>query len=241
MRIKKDCWLLNKPIAHRGFWGGAVVENSLLAYENAIKHGYPIEIDLRTSSDGEIFSFHDQTLNRMTGVDGNIYDKTASELSKLKLIGCDETIPTLKSVLDLVDGQTPLLIEFKDQPNNSYVKKAVEMLKEYKGEFAVQSFNPLILLEIKKLAPEFIRGVLATATHAKRENSVRRYVLKNMPFNFLIKPDFISYSFEDLPLKKSKVKNTPVITWTVTNKETATMVKDFSKNIIFEKFIPTAK
>ena len=63
-------------------------------------------------------------------------------------------------------------------------------------------------------------------------------VVKNMLLNPVIKPDFISYSFEDLPLKKSKVKNIPVITWTVTNKETAKAVKPYAKNIIFEKFIP---
>ena len=28
-----------------------------------------------------------------------------------------------------------------------------------------------------------------------------------MLFNFMLKPDFISYSFEDLPLKKRKTKN----------------------------------
>jgi hypothetical protein len=59
-----------------------------------------------------------------------------------------------------------------------------------------------------------------------------------MPLNWLIKPDFISYSYTGLPLKKRKVKNTPVITWTITNQETADKVKPYAKNIIFEKFIP---
>ena len=238
MRIKEDCWLLTKPIAHRGLWGENVVENSISAYKNAIDNGFPIEIDLRTSSDGEIYSFHDQTLNRMTGADGNIYDKTSLQLKKLKLIGCEETIPTFQSVLSLVDGKTPLLIEFKDQPDKSYVKKAVEMLKNYKGEFAVQSFNPLILLEIKKLAPQFIRGILGSKTYSKNLPFIKRIVVKNMLLNRVIKPDFISYSYNDLPLKKSLVKNTPVITWTVTDKQTAKEIKPYAKNIIFEKFIP---
>ena len=237
MRINKDCWLLNKPIAHRGLWGGDIIENSLPAYENAVKNGYPIEIDLYQSIDGVLFSFHDQTLERMTGEKGFIYEKTFEEIKRLNLLNSEHKIPTLKEVLDLVDGKVPLLIEFKDMPDKSYVDKAVKMLKDYKGEFAVQSFNPIILKRIKKLAPEFLRGILATATHAKNQPLIKRAIIKNMSLNFLIKPDFISYSFEDLPLKKSKTKNIPVITWTVTNKETAEKVKPFASNIIFEKFI----
>ncbi|MBQ3493116.1 MAG: glycerophosphodiester phosphodiesterase [Clostridia bacterium] len=238
MRINNDCWLLNKPIAHRGLWGNGIIENSLPAYENAIKHGYPIEIDVYQSKDGVLLSFHDQTLKRMTGADGYIFENTYEEIKKLNLNGSEHKIPTLKQVLDLVDGKVPLLIEFKDMPDKSYVNSAVKMLKEYKGEFAVQSFNPLILKKIKKLAPEFLRGILATASHGKNLPFLKRQIIKNMSLNFLINPDFISYSFQDLPLKKSKTKNLPVITWTVTDQQTADKIKPFAKNIIFEKFIP---
>ena len=35
MRIKKDNFLLTRPIAHRGLWGEGFTENSLSAYRNA--------------------------------------------------------------------------------------------------------------------------------------------------------------------------------------------------------------
>ena len=94
MRIDKDFWLFNKPIAHRGLWGGDILENSLPAYQNAVDKGYPIEIDLYSSKDGVLFSFHDDTLVRMTGTDGKIFDKTASELKELLLLSSDCEIPT---------------------------------------------------------------------------------------------------------------------------------------------------
>ena len=238
MRVDKDFWLFNIPIAHRGLWGDNIIENSLPAYQNAVDNGYPIEIDIYSSKDGVLFSFHDALLKRMTGADGYIFEKTFEELKALRLSNSEHQIPTFDEVLSLVKGKIPLLIEFKDQPDKNFIKTAVEKLKNYKGDFAVQSFNPLIIKEIKKLAPEFVRGILATGTHAKKYSSFKRWVLKNMPLNFLIKPDFISYSFEDLPLKKSKTKNIPVITWTVTDKTTAENVKPFAKNIIFERFIP---
>ena len=31
MRIDKNNWLIAKPIAHRGLWGGEIIENSIPA------------------------------------------------------------------------------------------------------------------------------------------------------------------------------------------------------------------
>lgn len=238
MRFDNNFWLFTKPIAHRGLWSNEIVENSLSAYKNAVEHGYPIEIDLYSSTDGVIFSFHDDSLKRMTGEEGYIYEKTASELSALSLNGTNEKIPTFEEVLTLVNGKVPLLIELKKQPDTAYVDKVIERLKSYKGEFAIQSFNPPYIKRVKKLAPEFCRGILATTTYSKRLPFIQRHVVSKMSMNFIIKPDFISYSFEDLPLKKRKTKNIPVITWTITNTEDYQKIKPFAKNIIFEKFIP---
>ena len=237
MRIKKDHWLKNVPIAHRGLWGGDIPENCLTAYKNAANHGYAIEIDLFPTADGDIVCFHDNTLSRMTGVNGDISSFTLQQLKKLRLNGTNETIPTLKEVLTAVNGKTPILIEFKNRKDNSYVSRAVEILKDYKGEFAVQSFNPFILRKIKKLAPEFLRGILASKT-PDTNSKIEKLVVKYMPFNFLCKPDFISYEYKGLPLKKSKLGNRALISWTVTDKSTAKIIKPLCDNIIFENFIP---
>lgn len=236
MRIDKYSTLFNTPIAHRGLWGNGVPENSLSAYKNAAEKGFPIEIDLFPTADGEIVVFHDDTLSRMTGADGKITKKTLSELKELSLMGTDEKIPTLKEVLAAVNGIVPILVEFKNQQDNSYVDKAVDILKKYKGEFAVQSFNPFILRKIKKLAPEFIRGILA-AKEPDTKKFIEKIIVKYMPFNFLCKPDFISYDYKGLPLKKRKLGTRPLIAWTVTDKETAKKIKPLCDNIIFENFI----
>lgn len=239
MRINKDCWLFHTPIAHRGLWGGQIQENSITAYLNAVKHGFAIEIDVYQSCDGELFSFHDAHLKRMTGVDGYIFEKSAEEIKSLRLNGSDEHIPTLKEVLDTVDGKAPLLIEFKDQPDKGYVKKAVELLKDYKGEFAVQSFNPLILNKIKKLAPQFLRGVLGTNDKTVDKRRHIRFIVSTMPLNFLIKPDFISYDYKGLDKIKRKTKGKILLAWTVTSPKIADTSLKFADNIIFEHFIPT--
>ena len=52
------------PIAHRGLWGNGIPENSLSSYAHAKEKGFPVEIDLYKSKDGEIFSVHDGNLLR---------------------------------------------------------------------------------------------------------------------------------------------------------------------------------
>lgn len=240
MRIKNDGFLLTKPVAHRGLWGDGVIENSVTAYKKAAEYGYPIEIDLYLSKDGVLFSFHDKTLKRMTGEDGYIYDKTAEELKSLRLQDTDERIPTFDEVLKIAENKVPLLIEIKNQPDKTVVDKTVERLKRYGGEFAIQSFNPLYINRVKKLAPDFIRGILATADEEelKNEKPLTRLIIKKMLLNFMIKPDFISYDYKGLPLKKRKTKNKAVLCWTITSQKEYEKVKPFTDNIIFENFIP---
>ena len=59
MRIDKNCWMLNKPIAHRGLWGENAVENSLTAYKLASNAKLPIEMDVYLTKDEKIVVFHD--------------------------------------------------------------------------------------------------------------------------------------------------------------------------------------
>lgn len=236
-RIPKNYWLLNRPVAHRGLWGGEIIENSLTAYRNAVEKGYPFEIDLYVTKDGKLVSFHDSTLKRMTGADGYIYEKTLAELKQLQLLGTDERIPTFDEVLGIAENKVPLLIEIKDQPDKTVVEKTVERLKSYKGEFALQSFNPLYIKKVKKLAPQFIRGILATQDAGKK-SAITNYIVKKMPLNFLIKPDFISYDYKGIPKYAKKTKKMPVISWTITSKEIETTVRPFIDNIIFEHYIP---
>ncbi|MBQ6922416.1 MAG: glycerophosphodiester phosphodiesterase [Clostridia bacterium] len=238
MKPDENFWLFTRPIAHRGLWGNGIVENSLTAYKNAADNGYPIEIDLFLTADNEIVTFHDDTLTRLTGASGRIYDKTLAELKTLSLAGTEEKIPTLKEVLALVSGRVPLLIEIKDQPNDFVVDIAVEILKNYKGEFALQSFNPFYIKRIKKIAPDFTRGILGTHKHEKERGRITNFVLQHLPFNFMIKPDFISYEKTGLKHVKRKAKRTPVIAWTVTTEEEKAEALKVAKNIIFEHFVP---
>ena len=237
MRIDKNSWLIKQPIAHRGLWGENIPENSIAAYEKAAQNGYPVEIDLYLTKDGEIVSFHDDTLKRMTGKDGYIWNYTYEELRKLRLADSQYSIPRLFEVFKVCEGKSPLLIEIKDQPNGKLlVKKLISALRKYKGDFAVQSFNPLYIAQIKRLAPEIIRGILATNEVGSLKSAIKRHIVKNMSLNFLAKPDFVSYDYKGYPLPDRKVKNKVCLAWTVTSYEIWDKIKPYVDNIIFEGF-----
>jgi glycerophosphoryl diester phosphodiesterase len=108
---------LSAPIAHRALHDAeqGVPENSRGAVQRAVRAGYGIEIDVHLSADGRAVVFHDDTLDRLTHTTGPVAKRTARELSDLVLKGSDERIPMLSDVLELVDGQVPILIEIKDQ------------------------------------------------------------------------------------------------------------------------------
>jgi glycerophosphoryl diester phosphodiesterase len=114
----RDCAI----VVHRGVWRAAP-ENSLAAIERAIAAGYDVvEIDVRRSSDGEFFLLHDDTLERMTGLDHAPEALTSQQLSGLTLRDRDggeanpmtsERLPSLKDVFDLTRGRIFLHLDVK--------------------------------------------------------------------------------------------------------------------------------
>ena len=237
MRIDDNHWLKTTPIAHRGLWGDEIIENSLTAYKNAVENGYALEIDLYSSKDGVLYSFHDALLKRMTGADGYIWDYDSAYLDSLRLNGSNEKIPTFREVLHAVNGKVPILIEIKNCPDKMIVERVLDELFEYQGEFAIQSFNPFYINKVRKIAPYIIRGVLGTSK-ADGEPWFNRFVLKHLSLNFFIKPDFVSMRYKDLPLPKRKTRGKTVLAWTIKSKEVQLSLKNKCHNIIFEHFIP---
>ena len=234
-------WLVEQPIAHRGFHEKNVPENSLLAFSKAIEKGYAIELDVQLLSDNTVVVFHDESLARMTGNDGYLRFLSKKDLKSLTLKGSKETIPTLEEVLKLVDGKVPLLIEIKNKHKVGDLEQAViDLLKNYQGEYAVQSFNPYSLGYFRQHAPSILRGQLAGYLKNEKISWFKKFLLKRMHFNKKIsKPNFISYEAATLPNRfVRKFKDLPLLAWSVKSKEEYLKIVKYCDNIIFEKFEP---
>lgn len=67
-------------------------------------------------------------------------------------------------------------------------------------------------------------------------NIIKKIVLRNMIFNPITKPDFISYGIYGLPNKKIEKyrKNRLVLGWTIRNKEEMEKAKKYCDNFICE-------
>jgi glycerophosphoryl diester phosphodiesterase len=232
--------------AHRGLHDDAKAENSMSAFAAAKEMGFGIELDVRLSSDGELVVFHDATLDRVVGREGKVIDFTAEELSKMSLSGTADGIPTLRQVLDLIDGAVPLLIEIKMGSGESGVaEKFLEVIEGYKGDYIVESFHPFALKTVKKARPDILRGILSYE-YMKDERYKGKIIFRlsqNLELNFLSRPDFISYDHNGYNVPKLRLVHrlfkTPLVAWTVRSQEEENAAREHGFSaVIFENYIP---
>lgn len=233
-------WLVEKYVAHRGLHDEESPENSLSAFEKASEKGYVIELDVQQIADGTVVVFHDTSLSRMTGQDGYLKNLITEDLSACYLEGTKETIPTFQQALDLINGRTPIIIEVKNTLKvGSLESSTLEILKNYKGQFAIMSFNPYVLSWFKENAPEILRGQLSAFFKKDKLSLVKKVVLKKMLLNKVAQPNFIAYEAEHLPNRYvRKFNNLPLLAWTVRSQEEYMRVVKYCDNIIFENFEP---
>lgn len=218
---RKFAPFLGRVYAHRGIFDNQKIpENSLPAFQAAIRCGIGIELDVHRTLDGAVVVFHDNTLERMCGVTGRPEDRTLADLQRLSLLQSGERIPTLKEVLHLIDGRVPLLVELKGETlDTSLSDAAMPILENYRGLYAVQSFHPLLLHRYGKLAPHVIRGILVT--HFGRDGEPHGFIgwiLQNLLLNVAARPDFISSRHMyggRLPIRLCRKFGAALFAWTI--------------------------
>lgn len=206
-----------KVFAHRGMFGGDHPENSLGAFAKAVENGYGIELDVQLSADGEAMVFHDASLLRMYGENKTVDSLTAEELKEYG-------IPTLKEALEIIDGKVPVIVELKGETADvSIAPITAEVLDEYIGDYCIESFNPRIVKWFKDCRPDVIRGQLSGSHLSEGKKSIKFFMLENLMFNFISRPDFIAYDHKSrakisLALCR-KLFNIPVFAWTIKTSE----------------------
>lgn len=171
-------------VAHRGASGSAP-ENTVAAVEVALEqHASFVEVDVQRSADGELVIMHDVTLERTTNVEQvfpdrapwRVGDFTLAELRQLDAGSwfspefTGEPVPTLREVIEALDGRAGLLLEFKAPelyPGiENDIHKEMASIPGYlpsalaSERLVVQSFNHLSMRAFHDLAPEIPVGLL---------------------------------------------------------------------------------
>lgn len=232
--------------AHRGLHDNAsdAPENSLKAFRKAVDAGFGMELDIQLTKDKVPVVFHDFTLKRICGVEGKVADYTYEELQQFPLCKSTERIPKFEDVLRLVDGKEPLIVEFKIAFKDlSLCPIADGLLREYKGLYCMESFNPLCLFWYRRHHKEVVRGQLSDGF--LREGNCTgsmAFVLQNLLTNFLTKPDFIAYNHKYANALSRRIcrgfYRNMAAAWTIRSEEELEEARKNFDVFIFDSFLP---
>ena len=218
-------WLGQWRYAHRGLHGAGVPENSPAAFAAAIERGMAIECDIQRSADGQAMVFHDDELDRLTGLSGPVAQHSAEALGKIVLTGGNDTIPSLRQLLDQVDGKVPLLIEIKSGREagrrvGSTCLAVRRALEGYTGRHAIMSFDPRVVRWFAEHSALTLRGLVVTEEDDKTlQGRLRRHL-----WLWHARPHFLAYDVRDLPSRFAQAqrqRGLPLLTWTVRSPELA--------------------
>ncbi|WP_183871157.1 glycerophosphodiester phosphodiesterase [Rhizobium sp. BK491] len=235
--MSKLAWLTERPVAHRGYhdMNKEVWENTLSAFSRAIEAGFAIECDLHYASDGVPVVFHDDDLQRVCNLPGEVRERTSAELGLLSIGGTNDKIPTLKQLLQLCGGKVPLVLELKGREGDDegFAESVLEVLEGYKGYVALMSFDHWLLKDLKALEAPYPVGL--TAEGNKPETFFQHDEAMHLGL------DFISYFYGHLPnpfVTAQRQRGIPVITWTVRDEAARKHTFANADQMTFEGFDP---
>lgn len=230
-------WLTERPIAHRGFhdMNRTVWENTLSAFSRAVEAGFAIECDLQYAANGVPIVFHDDDLERLCKIKGDVRARSSGELGLLSIGGTADKIPTLKQLLHLVKGRVPLILELKGRKGDDegFAESVLEILDEYEGPVALMSFDVWLLKDLKDLGCPFPVGL--TAEGARPETFFQHDEAMHLGL------DFISYANAHLPnsfITAQRERGIPIITWTVRDEAARQHTLIYGDQMTFEGFDP---
>lgn len=212
--------------AHRGVHDSGRAENCLDAFAAAIEMGAGIECDLGLSADDHVLVFHDRDAVRMCGSSLEIASSRWADLSRLR-VGKDQ-IPTLEMVLDLVDGQVPLLLDVKVRNNlGRWAAALANALSQYDGAVGVVSFDPFLPRLLRAKMSSAYCGLLVRGNCPAWKRQVKM---------LLANPDFVAV--EHIGLGEDWVasvrRRMPVYAWTIRSDEERELAHAHVDAVIWE-------
>jgi glycerophosphoryl diester phosphodiesterase len=241
----------DRPFTHRALHDRKAgrVENSLKSITAAIDEGYGIELDVQMTSDGHAMVFHDDLLDRLTAVTGPVRARTRAQLEAIPLTDDGGTIAGLDTLLALVAGRVPLLIEIKDQDGamgtdvGTLEAATVAALKGYAGDVALMSFNPHAVAVCAELAPHIPRGITTSSYEGvfwPEVPEATRDVLREIPDYDRTGSCFISHESTDLDrprVAELKAQGAHIFTWTIRSAKEEADARRIVDNVTFEGYL----
>jgi len=236
---------LHRTFAHRGLFAvdQSVPENSLPAFRAAVEADYGIELDVQLSKDKVVVVFHDDDLKRVCGVDARVDSLTFDELQQLALLNTTERIPTFSDVLAVLDGKIPMIVELKSGGDwKTLCEKTLALLTQYKGDYCIESFHPLLVRWFYQHAPQILRGLLSEAYRYSKKYAphYQSFMMSRLLTNILTHPQFIAYHIgpKCLSVRISEAMGAMRVAWTARPTDDHAKLTQRNDAIIFEHYRP---
>lgn len=156
--------------AHRGVGGGIIVQNTIAAYENALRHKADIvEIDVAMTTDGEFYSFHDGMEPVMLSLLRNIRTMSSGEVNELYLRNenlelTHEHVNKLTDVLEHLKGRCLINLD----RSWFYWEETIALIKKMGMADQIIIKSPAekeYLLYLQEKAPEVMYMPIARTMH----------------------------------------------------------------------------
>lgn len=165
-RLKRNFEILDDKnfISHAGIYGYSsflqreVKQNTVEAIRISADNGIPFECDIRSTKDNIPVLSHDNDIVLSNGKKIKISKTKYEDICKL---AGEDAPELLEEALEVNAGRVPCVIDAKEAKfflYSQYRKNLAKILNRYarKGEIALQSFNPMFMLVMRK----HLRGVL---------------------------------------------------------------------------------
>ncbi|NGM70550.1 glycerophosphodiester phosphodiesterase [Natronolimnobius sp. AArcel1] len=190
-------------LAHRGF-AGIYPENTIGAATDAAAYEETtmIEIDVQPASCGTPVVFHDDRLDNtrdgqpVTDGSGLVWETSLEELAETRVLGTEESVPTLSAFLEALPETVGVNVELKNPGRSDlrfaeslaesdrkeqrahwapFVERVVTDCDAFSGEILFSSFYEGALAAARNIAPDYSAAVLLADSVKTGLEIARRY------------------------------------------------------------------
>ena len=146
-------------------------------------------------------------------------------------------------MLDLIGGRQAVIIEIKNRKRPCALEPEVSrILRRYKGNVAIHSFNPFSLGWFRRNHPGLCRGQISCSFDTDDMAGWKKLILANYGMNWMSQPQFISHHWKQLPAIVPALLRwlftTPLLTWTVRSSMEQAAAMRRADNVFFEAYVP---
>lgn len=169
-RIDENSWVNNSVFIHRGITSSRYLEHSKESFLHCIEFAESRNINVTVEFDvmlyaGQVRCYHNDRIPDLLG-----QEKSCAEKMKL------ENSLTLKEILNIFAGHEKhinLAIDVKDYryKNRSLEQFIIDDIESsnFKGNFIIMSYNPLVLNYFKEVRPEYLRAQIGHSLKGLRK------------------------------------------------------------------------